>query len=390
MQKTAYLARCLGVAPPGSKRALLAYRNLRRAAGRWWVSLFGIFFATFLMTVQGSLLYGFATAASRMVDAIDADVWMVAKGTPAFEFVSPVAERYADIALGVDGVSAVGRGVASWAPFERRGGERTYILAVGVEDAFRGLTPSVTGLSAAAGLSDSGLMIDESDAATLDYKSGVEHVQVSGHRAYLFGTTTGFSTFLGPPLVMGSYSDVRRYLRYSRPDVGMIFVRVASGFSPAVVRDRLRQRFHDLDVWTSDEFSTRSRIYWLIQTGAALSLAAVLGFAIGLVVVGQTMYALTAENIEEFATLRAFGASNSDIRSIVVTQSLICGAIGGTAGLILVKPFVAFARGSITWIFVPVWMYLLIPLLVLLLCISAAFIAVRPALAIDPARVFRA
>jgi putative ABC transport system permease protein len=249
----------------------------------------------------------------------------------------------------------------------------------------------VKGLSAAAGLSDSGLMIDESGAATLNYRKGVEHVQVSGRRAYLIGTTVGFSTFLGPPLVMGSYSDMRRYLRYSRPDVGMIFVRVSLGVDPTVVRDRLRQRFEDLDIWTADEFSIRSRIYWLIQTGAgaALSLAAILGFAIGLVIVAQTMYALTAENIEEYATLRAFGASNSDVRSIVMTQSLICGVIAGVAGLIPVKPFAELIR-SITWIFVPVWMYVLIPLLVLLLCIGAAFIAVRPALAIDPGRVFRA
>jgi hypothetical protein len=86
------MASYLGIALPGSKRALLAYRNLRRAGGRWWVSLFGIFFATFLMSIQGSLLYGFAAAASRTVDAVDADIWMVAKGTPAFEFVSQIPD----------------------------------------------------------------------------------------------------------------------------------------------------------------------------------------------------------------------------------------------------------------------------------------------------------
>jgi putative ABC transport system permease protein len=390
--RTHQIARRLGIALPGSKRALLAYRNLRRAGGRWWVSLFGIFFATFLMSIQSSLLYGFATAASRMVDAVDADIWMVAKGTPAFEFASPIAERYADIALGVDGVSTTGRGVASWAPFQRGDGERTYVLAVGIEDAFRGRIPSLTGRSAAAGISDSGLMIDETDVRTLDYQNGVEHVQLSGRRGYLFGTTAGFSTFLGLPLVMGSYADVRRYLRYDRTEVGMVLVRVSRGIDSEVVRDRLRQRFEDLDVWTTAEFSSRSRAYWLIKTGAgaALSVAAILGFAVGLVMVAQTMYALTAENIEEFATLRTFGASDADIRSIVMTQSLICGLIGGSAGLVVVKPFAGLVRTSITWIFVPGWMYVLIPALVLLLCIGAALIAVRPALSIDPARVFRA
>jgi putative ABC transport system permease protein len=392
LPRVSRMASYLGIALPGSKRALLAYRNLRRAGGRWWVSLFGIFFATFLMSIQGSLLYGFAAAASRTVDAVDADIWMVAKGTPAFEFVSQIPERYADLALGIDGVSATGRGVASWAPFQRSDGERTYVLAVGIEDAFRGRIPSLTMRAAAIGVADSAVEIDESDAHTLHYQKGVAHVQISNQRAFLIGTTTGFSTFLGPPLVMGRYTDVRRYVRYDRPDVGMVLVRVGAGADPAVVRNRLRQRFEDVDVWTAAEFSSRSRIYWLVQTGAgaALSLAAVLGFAIGLVIVAQTMYALTAENIEEFATLRTFGASDADIRSIVMTQSLICGTIGGSAGLVLVKPFTDLARSSITWMFVPSWMYALIPVLVLLLCIGAALIAVRPALTIDPGRVFRA
>jgi putative ABC transport system permease protein len=371
---------------------LLAYRNLRRAGTRWLVSLFGIFFATFLMAIQGSLLYGFSTAASRIVDAIDADIWIVAKGTPAFEFVSPIPERYADLALGIDGVALTGRGMASWAPIQRSNGDRTLIFAVGVEEAFRGRIPLLSSLSAAAGISDSGLLIDATDAKMLGFDPLHRHVQVSGHRAHLIGTTIGFSSFLGAPLVLGSYRDMRRYLRYDRPDVGMVFARVAAGHNSEAVRDRLRARFADVDVWTADEFSIHARIFWLIQTGAgaALSLAAILGFSIGLVMVAQTMYALTTENIEEFATLRALGASDADVLSIVLIQSLICGFIGGAVGLVFVEPFTGLARTSITWLIVPYWMYALIPLLILILCIGAAQIAVRPALAVDPGRVFRA
>jgi putative ABC transport system permease protein len=206
------------------------------------------------------------------------------------------------------------------------------------------------------------------------------------------GTVAGFSTFLGPPLVIGDYEDVRRYLRYERSDVGVVFAHVAPGFDPAAVRDSLRKRFPDMDIWTTNEFSSRSRIYWLLRTGAgaALSLAAFLGFSIGLVLVAQTMYAITSENIEEFVTLRALGASSADIRSIVLIQALISGVIGCFAGLIVVEPFAELAQASITWISVPYWIYGLIPLLVFILCVFASRIAVRPALMVDPGRVFRA
>jgi hypothetical protein len=101
--------------PFASMRVLLAIRNLLRSGGRLWVSLFGIAFAALLMCVQGSLLYGFTRAASRVVDAVDADLWLVGKGTPTFDYVTPIPERYAAVALGIEGVRDAGRGVAGWA-----------------------------------------------------------------------------------------------------------------------------------------------------------------------------------------------------------------------------------------------------------------------------------
>ncbi len=87
--------------PAWSMKVVLAVRNLKRSRGRLWVSLFGIAFATFLMGVQGSLLHSFTRAASRIVDSVDADLWIVGKGTPTFDYVSPIPERYAFLALGV-------------------------------------------------------------------------------------------------------------------------------------------------------------------------------------------------------------------------------------------------------------------------------------------------
>src|SRR5262245_773870 len=95
--------------PFNSMKAALAVRNLRRSGGRLWVSLFGIAFATLLMAVQGSLLHSFTRAASQIVDAVDADLWIVGKGTPTFDYVSPIPERYAFLALGIAGVRDAAR-----------------------------------------------------------------------------------------------------------------------------------------------------------------------------------------------------------------------------------------------------------------------------------------
>src|SRR5687768_17122249 len=95
----------------GRVKVVLAVRNLLRSQGRLWVSLCGIVFAAFLMAVQGSLLYSFTLAASRIVDAVDGDIVIVGKGIPTFDYVSPIQERYAYLAAGVEGVLDAGRGI---------------------------------------------------------------------------------------------------------------------------------------------------------------------------------------------------------------------------------------------------------------------------------------
>ena len=78
-----------------------------------------------------------------------------------------------------------------------------------------------------------------------------------------------------------------------------ILLRVGKEYSVSDVQQNLRRRLPEVDVLTREEFAHKSRMYWVIKTGAgsAILTAAVLGFLIGLVVVSQTIYANTMENI---------------------------------------------------------------------------------------------
>src|SRR2546430_11176319 len=98
----------------------------------------------------------------------------------------------------------------------------------------------------------------------------------------------------------------------------------------------MSQHLTEVDVLTREEFAHKSRVYWTVKTGAggAIVTAAVLGFLIGLVVVSQTIYASTMENIEEYATLKALGATQGFVARIVLAQALICGVAGSMLGLV--------------------------------------------------------
>ena len=83
--------------------------------------------------------------------------------------------------------------------------------------------------------------------------------------------------------------------------------------------------------------------------GAALIMGAALGIIVGVVIVAQTLYASTKDHLNEFATLRALGASASYIHAVILIQALLSAVMGyiarhgaGTArGL---RPGVARAR----------------------------------------------
>jgi putative ABC transport system permease protein len=115
-----------------------------------------------------------------------------------------------------------------------------------------------------------------------------------------------------------------------------------------------------------------------------------LGFLIGLVVVSQTIYANTMENIEEYATLKALGASQGFVARIVLTQALICGAVGSVLGLAVVIPSISYSKSLIPWIDAPWWLPPAMVVPSLIMCALASIASVRRALIVEPGRVFRA
>src|SRR5271154_2424844 len=92
-----------------------------------------------------------------------------------------------------------------------------------------------------------------------------------------------------------------------------VLVTARDGADLGQLRQALESRFPEYDVWDRQGFSSQTREYWLLTTGAgaALVIAAILGLVVGIIIVAQTLYAATMERIKEYATLRAMGAGNA-------------------------------------------------------------------------------
>ena len=109
-----------------------------------------------------------------------------------------------------------------------------------------------------------------------------------------------------------------------------------------------------------------------------------------LVIVSQTIYATTMENIEEYATLRAMGAESRFLGKIVTFQALMGGVVGYGLGLLAALPTVAAMRSAIPWLYTPWWMPLGMLVAGLIMCVIASLTSIRTAVRVEPGRVFRA
>src|SRR6201981_2956257 len=370
----------------------LALQNILHDRGRFSVTVFGVCFAVFLMVFQGSLLAGFLQAASRLIDASDSDIWITARGVQASDFGTHIEGRVREMAAGVPGVLETSRVCMAFAVYRTPNGKQQVVALVGADRNVGERFPVPDVLGSREGMSPDAVLYDVSDRDLIQVAALPAEVEVNRHRASIERQIQGYGAFLGVPFLFTSYRNATRYMGFGPEEAMYVLVRVDKRYSTSDVQLNLRQRLPEVDVLTQDEFARKSRRYWTIKTGAggAIVTAAVLGFLIGLVVVSQTIYANTMENIEEYATLKALGASQGFVARIVLTQALICGAVGSILGLLAFVPRIGYAKSLIPWIYTPWWLLVVMVMPSLAMCSLASIASVRGALPVKPGRVFRA
>jgi len=370
----------------------LAWKNILSDPARSLATVLGISFAVFLMIFLGSLLMGFLRAASKVGDSTDADLWITARGVTCFDFSALLAKRTEDLAHGVPGVASTSRLMVSFPMYRRPDGSHRTVALVGADPGVGSRFPLPLEAGSADAIEPDTAVVDRSDLAALGLSTFPQEAQINRRRVTLLGYREGFSSFIGCPYVFTSYASGARYARLPAEDGMNVLVRVAPGWPPATVQRALQVRFPEASVWTRDEFSRQSRSFWVIQTGAGggILIAALMGFLIGTVIASQQIYATTMENIEEFATLKALGASRWFVVRVLLAQALICGVAGCIPGVGLAFPLVDVTQRFIAWIYTPWWLPLVMVPPSLVMCCVAAVLSVRAALNVDPARVFRA
>ena len=374
--------------------ALLARRNLFHDRIRFLVTLTGIVFALVLIIIQFGLFLGFTTTTSNNIDHSGADIWIVFHGVGYFDTGRMFSERKFYEVLSVPGVRQAEKYIQNFAYWKKPDGGVENVQVIGFRPG-SGLGEPwnvVEGSVLDVKLED-GVIVDELYKEKLGVSKIGDRVEIGDHRARVVGFTRGIRSFTTSPFV---YTSFKNALNYTRPEaredqLAYILVTVAPGVRSREVLESLRARLTDVDIYTREEFSRRTRFYWMFTTGAGLAVltAALMGLVVGVAVVAQTIYAATMDHIREYGTLKAMGATNGYLYRVLIEQAVWSAVLGYAFAMFAAHFIVQASEKGGALILMPPAMKIAMLVLAVFMCIAAALVSINKVTRLDPAMVFR-
>jgi putative ABC transport system permease protein len=369
----------------------LAYRNLFHDHLSLVVTLVGIVFSVVLVAVQCGLYIGSERMIAAMIDASKGDLWIVPFGTKSFDDPSFLIGHEKYTVLSTPGVAGAEELVVNFANWHKRKGGNTAVLLIGSDHEHGTLKPwnvvegTVKGLEAPFAVA-----ADDTYFTDLGVEKNGEGAEINDQHVAIKAVTHGIRSFTTLPYIFAPLQRARTLLGATANQSSYTLVTLSPGANIEDVRKRLKERLPERGVLTTAEFRKLSVDYWLFQTGAgaALIAGAALGMIVGVVIVAQTLYSSTKDHLNEFATLRALGASAGYIHKVILIQALMSAVLGYAVGMVLSMTVIYFSQDTTLPIVMTPGLALLLFALTIGMCVIAAMSAIFKVTRIDPAGVF--
>jgi putative ABC transport system permease protein len=372
---------------------LLAIKSMLADRGKLLTSLLGVSFAVVLVNLQGGLLVGLLKKASLLIDHSQADIWVGHRHMSNVDMGDFIPERWVDRIRSVDGVERADSYLIAGSMAAMRDGRSELVVVIGCDPA------SLLGNAWVMEEGDpeairhpDGVLVDVHAVETLGGCKVGDTLELNGHRAVVVGLTRGIVGFTNNPYIFTTLERSRRYVQGVPPGHCSYFlVKAQPNANIPELCTRLRDRVTELDVHEKATYSWICKHFWLTRTGVGMSfgLATFLGLLVGLAVTAETLYASVSERIKEFATLKAMGADDGYVARFLVTQALgtaFLGSIFGLAGAIVFGQSISnpAAPVMLTW-----WVGGISVILIVIVCLIAAWLPYQRIRRIDPAGVLR-
>ena len=371
----------------------IASKILLASRFRVVVTLVGISALFFLSAAQIGLLVGWCNTTSAILRHTDADLWVMARETTTFDYGTPIPEHRAYQVQNVAGVQHTEQMYLGWTIWQCPDGRRVNVELVGLDDRCNGAPWKMAKGDAIDVLRPDAVIVDELFLKDLGVTTVGDDIEIAGRRAVVTGISRDVRSFTAAPFVFTSIESARRFSpHYSLDEITYVLVKCQPGIDPVSVRDRIQQQVPHVDCMTKQDFIIRTVKYWMLETGAGLTVicTAVLGFAVSTVVTSQTLYSITQDHLDHYATLLAVGFRRIRLVGIVLGQSAMLACLAAIISSCVYFLMASQLSDSPVRMETTALIYSLIVAVSILGCIAGSIFSIRSVMHIDPVEVFRA
>ncbi|KAA5546299.1 FtsX-like permease family protein [Roseiconus nitratireducens] len=365
----------------------LAYRTLLHDRGKLTAGLVGVIFSVVLVNLQGGLFLGLMGKTSTLIDRSDAQIWVGHRGMRNVDFAHPFPERWQYVVAGLKGVDQVEPLRVEFAEMSMPDGNFETVVLVGVqEDSDLGRPYEIVTGPADALQKNDAVVIDDCDQDLLRDPALNELREINGRRIRIAGKSHGVIGFLANPYVFTRYEQLAELTGFDRRDTSYLLVQLKPDADADAVCEAIEARLPDVSAMTASQYAWTSADFWIRRTGIGLSFGAatLLGLLVGLVMVGQTLYAMVLDRVSEYATLRAIGLNERELLSVLIMQSAIVAIVGIAIGFVLTVVLQGALSTPKATIEIPTLLYLGCGILIFVICLVASALPYLRIRRIDP------
>lgn len=376
----------------------LAWRNLIANKPRLFRSASGIGFAVLLMLMQLGFEQAFFDSSLQVIRGLDGDILIQSIHKYQFATRDPFPRSDLDAARNLPGVASARPLYADWFDFFWKNpfdGKVFLIRAFAFDPDAPVFLWSEVNANREKLKETNTVLVDREARRFLGMDREPAEAELNGAKVKIVGSFALGPDFQSDGTVIMSDRTFAGLLRgpagnQSEVDVGVI--KLPAGDDPAGVQQTLRKALPDtIAVFTKPELIEFERKFQadVSSAGPIFAMGTIVGFVVGMLISYQVTYTDLADQLPQYATLKAMGYRTGYLLRVVLEQAAF-NALAGWVPAWLLSILLYYVIGQLALL--PLGMSIRVTLLSLGLtvgmCMISAVLAVRRVIRADPAEVF--
>lgn len=359
--------------------------------------VFGIGFATLLMTQQVSIFIGLLTwGANPVLDVRQAQVWVMDPRVEQADQGQPISDQTLYSVRSVEGVAWAVPYFRATSTLKTLDGQIAAITLVGVDNQSMVGLPEEDLAASMQAIRGRNAMVLDRNTTHLIWPDGRDPVgavaEINDNRVTVAGLTSSLTNFSGLPTAYMKYTDAIAITPPERNKLSFVLVSGDAGVAPQELARRIEAQT-GMRALTRDQFAAAGTQFIIDNTGIPISFGTVIGLGVlvAIVITALTLAMFIQENLKNFGALKAIGVTNGQILTMVLSQSWLVGFIGFGLGIGGTAAFLHFgaADPSLRGFRMLGEVIGGSALVIFLIVTGSALASVRRVLKMDPAIVFR-